>query len=186
MPKRRLAAALAGAGQLRALLRPGAVAERVNTHAAPSAVVVVGAADQRGVPVADSATLAPKLVFAACRSSFGPCCVQVVPERVNTHAAPRVAAVVAGAADQRRVPVRRQRHAGAEPAGPLSPLAVSFGPCCVQVLPERVNTHAAPTPSLSSGPPISAVFPSADSATLTPKPAPAALVAARSASVPAG
>src|SRR6478609_3456023 len=52
---------------------------------------------------------------------------------------------------------------------PTSPLPVSFAPCCSQVEPERVKTHAAPTPALSLPPPISAVSPSADSPTLKAK-----------------
>src|SRR5579862_895507 len=51
---------------------------------------------------------------------------------------------------------------------PISPLPVSLRPCCVQTPPERVNTQAAPTLPLSPGPPIRAVFPSADNATLLP------------------
>ena len=52
--------------------------------------------------------------------------------------------------------------------GPRASVAVSFGPCWVQVEPERVNTHAAPTLPLSHEPPIRAVLPSADSATVEP------------------
>ena len=59
------------------------------------------------------------------------------------------------------------------PPAPVSPVPVSLPPCCVQVEPVRVNTHAAPRLPLSPGPPIRAVFPSADSATLKPNlPAP--------------
>src|SRR5436189_267713 len=55
----------------------------------------------------------------------------------------------------------------------LAPVAVSFGPCWRHVLPERVNTHAAPRPPASAKPPISAVAPSPDRARLAPKsPAP--------------
>ncbi len=52
---------------------------------------------------------------------------------------------------------------------PLSPAALSSGPCCVQVLPERANVQAPPTLVLASLAPISAVPPSADSAVLVPK-----------------
>src|SRR2546421_656919 len=55
------------------------------------------------------------------------------------------------------------------PASPLSSLGTIFSPCCVQVEPERVNTHApplglhpAPSPQ-ASGVPMSAVLPSEDS-----------------------
>src|SRR5215831_1439777 len=51
---------------------------------------------------------------------------------------------------------------------PLAPAAVSFDPSWVQVEPERLNSHTAPASPSSSGPPISAVFPSEDSATLRP------------------
>ena len=59
--------------------------------------------------------------------------------------------------------------------GALSPVAVNFGPCWVQVPAESVNVHAAPEPS--RGPPISAVPASVDSDTLWPKHALAALIA---------
>jgi hypothetical protein len=36
---------------------------------------------------------------------------------------------------------------------------VSLGPCCDQVVTERVNTHAAPFPEASPEPPINAVLP---------------------------
>src|SRR6185437_10607144 len=55
-----------------------------------------------------------------------------------------------------------------EPKWPLpllSSLAVSFGPCWRQP-PGRVNIHAAPALASSNLPPISAVPPSAESATL--------------------
>ncbi len=58
-------------------------------------------------PSATSATLVPNWLFGAASSfgtSFCPCCVQVDPERMNTHAAP-VAGVVDLAADQGRVAV---------------------------------------------------------------------------------
>src|SRR5205085_12473304 len=48
-----------------------------------------------------------------------------------------------------------------------SPL-VSLGPCCDQLPPARTNTHAAPAPALSTGPPISAVLPSAETGTRNP------------------
>src|SRR5439155_1088757 len=47
-----------------------------------------------------------------------------------------------------------------------SSLPVSFAPCWVHFPSERVNTHAEPEPS--SGPPISAVLPSEETATLAP------------------
>src|SRR5262249_37801236 len=52
-------------------------------------------------------------------------------------------------------------------AAPDSPPPSSFA-CWVQVEPERVKTHAAPFSVLFLGPPISAVLPLGDSATLKP------------------
>ena len=55
------------------------------------------------------------------------------------------------------------------PEAPLSPVPVSFGPCGVHSDFElSVNTQAAPSPPLSPEPPISAVLPSEESATLEP------------------
>ena len=51
---------------------------------------------------------------------------------------------------------------------PRDPLPTSFAPCCVQVVPLRVKTQAAPTNPLSPGPPTIAVVPSAESATADP------------------
>src|SRR5262245_28414969 len=95
--------------------------------------------------------------------SFGPCCVHVDPERVNTHTAP--AALSNGPPITAVLPSEESATSWPKRAAPLSPLPVSFGPCCVQVEPERVKTHAAPMPPLSPPPPTSAVLPSAESAT---------------------
>src|ERR1019366_1205723 len=54
-------------------------------------------------------------------------------------------------------------------AFPSAPVPTSLPPCCVHTLPERVKTHAAPAPPLSSGPPTMAVLPSADNATEEPR-----------------
>jgi hypothetical protein len=51
---------------------------------------------------------------------------------------------------------------------PVIPVGVIFT-CWVHVVPERVNTNAAPLAEFSLGEPTSAVLPSADSATLHPK-----------------
>src|SRR5713226_5327247 len=51
---------------------------------------------------------------------------------------------------------------------PTAPVPTSLAPCWLHTPAERVNTHAAPTPPLSPGPPTKAVFPSADSATDVP------------------
>ena len=56
-----------------------------------------------------------------------------------------------------------------KPCWEVIPLgSTSLPPCCVQFPPLSVNTHAAPTPSLSPGPPMMAVVPSLDSATEKP------------------
>ena len=84
---------------------------------------------------------------------------------MNTHAAP-VSPLSRGAADQRGVAVGGQRHGAAEPAGTGLPAAGElFALLRPGFAPERVNTHAAPAVSVVDGPPISAVLPSAESAT---------------------
>src|SRR5262249_57332754 len=116
----------------------------------------------------DSATAAPNWAepLAPAAVSFEPSWVQVAPERLNTHAAPAspsssgppISAVFPSEDSATLVPT---------PATiPVIPLPVSFDPCWLQFSPERVNTHPAPFPASSSGPPISAVFPFEDSATL--------------------
>jgi hypothetical protein len=51
---------------------------------------------------------------------------------------------------------------------PTSPPPVSFAPCWTHAVPERPNAQAAPLTGSSLGPPIRAVLPSAESATLRP------------------
>ena len=153
--------------------------ERVNTHTAPVAMSSSGPADQRGVAVFGQRNAVAEFAFSALARpvSFAPCWVQVEPVR-SEHPRRAGAAVVGRPADQRRVAVGGERHACAEfafsglAAALVGALPVqsptSFSPCWVQADPERVNTHAAPTPPLSAGPPINAVSPSAESATLLP------------------
>ena len=204
-----------------------------NTQAAPTPLLSVGAADQRGVAFGGErdarAEGAFAGLFAAFPVSFSPCCAHVVPERVNTHAAP-VPSLSSGRADQRGVCLGGQRHACAEFAraglaaaavsfspcwvhfsararehprradclrcrsgrrsarccrrrraprllpnspAPVSPLPVSFSPCWVHVS-ARAREHPSGADAvLSVGPPISAVLPSEESATLAPNsPAP--------------
>src|ERR1700733_3810311 len=99
--------------------------------------------------------------------SFGPCCLQVEPDRVKTHAAP------AGSLSSQpptRAVLPLPDSATPEPKlPPTVSLPTSFGPCCVHVEPERVNTHAAPRELSSPVAPMRAVLPSADRATLAPK-----------------
>ena len=87
--------------------------------------------------------------------SAAPCRAHVPSERKN-----------ATPADQRCGPVPRQCHIV---ANSLTALVVSFEPCWVQTDPARVNTHAAPQRCPKNGPPIKAVSPSSDNATLAPK-----------------
>ena len=104
----------AGAGQLRALLGPGRCPFALNAHAAPAASLSSGAADHGGVPVARQRHVVAEGGGAAetgdqLRALLAP----ADPERVNDPGrADEV--VVVGAADQRGVPVARQRDAGAE------------------------------------------------------------------------
>ena len=133
----------------------------MNTHAAPTPVVVAGAADQRVVVVLGptSATLVPNSPVPALAAA-GELCALLGPGRARAREHPRRADafVVAGAADQRVVVVPSTESATLSPnsPAPASSLPVSFAPCWVQVVPERMNTHAAPTLPLSLGPPISA------------------------------
>jgi hypothetical protein len=53
-------------------------------------------------------------------------------------------------------------------ACPTAPEPTSFVDCWVQTPPFRVQTHAAPPPLLSLGPPTMAVLPSAEMATELP------------------
>ena len=92
----------------------------------------------------------------------------------NTHAAPTPVACPSGASSPpppiSAVSPSEERPTPSPKLGlrPLESLGVSFSPCRVQAPPERVNTHAAPWKELSPLPPIRAVLPSEESATLTP------------------
>jgi len=68
----------------------------------------------------------------------------VVPARVNAQAAP-VQSLSHGPLTRAVFPFADRATLYPNSAVPDSPLPVSFEPCCVQVLPERVKTHAAPT-----------------------------------------
>src|SRR5271166_1270298 len=142
--------------------------ERANIHAAPR-LSSSGAPTRATLPSDDSATLVPKVPSPPSSPppvSLSPCWVQVEPERANTHAAPMP--------PSSRAPPTRAVPASADSATlvPNSPLPASPSPCssacCVHVAPERVNTHAAPAWVEFSSPPIRAVLPSPDSATLRP------------------
>ena len=112
-------------------------------------------------------------------TSLAPRWIHAPGEPVNTHAAPRsplsfgapISAVLALPDSARLKP---NSPAPFSPMPWLVQLAVqsptSLGPCWVVAPGEPTNNHAAPTLPLSNGAPISAVLPSADSATLTPNP----------------
>ena len=109
--------------------------------------------------------------------SLAPCWLHVEPDRVNTHAAP--APVAPSKSPPMRAVLPSADRATLDPnaAPAVAPPPVSFGPCWLQLPPDRVNTHAAPLARLSLSPPTSAVLPSDDSATLIPTDPGAALVA---------
>src|SRR5262245_23884806 len=120
---------------------------------------------------ADSATDVPKPATAPGPTNLF-CCVQTPALRVNTHAAP--------AAPRPNGTCRSHRLSPGPPTMAVSPSAdnatdmpwralptpsvpTSFLPCCVQMPPLRVNTHAAPVLLLSDHPPTMAVLPSEES-----------------------
>src|SRR6516165_7610838 len=141
---------------------------RVNTHAAPVLPLSDHPPTMAVLPSAESATDMPWRAFptAPVPTSFLPCCVQVPPLRVNTHAPsapqPPTTAVLPSAESATDIP-----WPGGN-GGSLAPLPTSLLPCCVQILPLRVKTHAAPVVLLSLGPPMMAVLPSEERATDAP------------------
>jgi hypothetical protein len=148
--------------------------ERVNTQAAPTLPLAAGPPTSAVLPsLEESATLVPNWPepISPLPVSFAPCGVQVEPERVNTHAAPTLA-LSPGPPSSAVLPSGESATLEPTSPAPTSPEpsknSWSFAPCWVQVEPERVNTQAAPTLLLSAGPPISAVLPSEESATLEP------------------
>src|SRR5262245_24121752 len=80
--------------------------------------------------------------------SFGPCCVQVAPDRVKTHAAPNSFASSYGPPPIAVFPSAESATLDPRPLPPLAPPGVSCPPCCVQLPPERVNTVSVPVPPL--------------------------------------
>src|SRR5207249_5017877 len=117
-------------------------------------------------PSADSAVPMPNsaLPTSSAPVSLGPCCDQLPSERTNTHAAPTLE-LSTGPPMSAVLPSEETETRNPKRALPTSSAPVSLGPCCDQLPSERTNTHAAPTPPLSPGPPTTAVFPSAESAT---------------------
>src|SRR6516165_3372043 len=141
---------------------------RVNTHAAPALPLSDHPPTMAVLPSADNATDMPWRAFptAPLPTSFLPCCVQVPPLRVNTHAPsapqPPTMAVLPSAESATDIP-----WPGGNGGSPAS-LPTSLLPCCVQILPLRVKTHAAPVVLLSLGPPMMAALPSEERATDAP------------------
>src|SRR5262245_7317435 len=143
---------------------------RVNAHVAPMPPLSPGPPRTAVLPSSDSATDRPCWAppTAPLPISLAPCWVQTPPLRVNTHAAPRL---LLSALPPTMAVLPSSDRATESPwkmKDPTPPVPTSFGPCCVQTPPLRVNTHAAPTKPLSLFPPTMAVLPSPDSATEAP------------------
>src|ERR1700694_3787803 len=118
--------------------------ERTNTHAPAATPLGVILPISAVLPSAESAMLDPNSFGSVVGGgpitwSFGPCWVQVLPERVNTHTAPLLSP--AGPLIRAVFPSADSATRAPKPAAPVSPLPVSLDPCCVHVLPERVNTQ---------------------------------------------
>src|SRR5262249_59614175 len=109
------------------------------------------------LPSAESATDMPWRAFptAPLPTSFLPCCVQVAPLRVNTHAPsapqPPTMAVLPSAESATEIP-----WPGGNGGSP-PPLPTSLLPCSVPILPLRLKTPAAPDVPFSLGPPLTPV-----------------------------
>src|SRR5262249_23658901 len=147
--------------------------DRVNTHAAPTWLLSKLPPIRAVLPSAESAVLFPKpgLPTKPVGTSAGPCCAQETPERTNTN--PEPGAPAAGARARAVSPSAESATLGPSAAPGLATVSLD---CWVQVTPERMKAHTAPAPLLSPSPPISAVFPSAESAMPSPKsPAPISL-----------
>src|SRR5262249_21000573 len=114
-------------GSTRVTLRPET---GTNTHAAPIASGLLSPAPPIRAAVEESATLMPKVPvpISPLAISFGSC-VQVEPERVKTHAAP-ISLLSLGAPMRAVFPSDDSATAYAKSPVPISPLPVSFGPCC--------------------------------------------------------
>ena len=141
----------AAVGQLLPLLGPARPRAREHPRR-PETAVVAGAADQRRVAVRRQRhAVAERWPLRRCSPRCSRSASALLgPARPRAREHPRrpETAAVDGAADQRRVAVGRQRHAGAELALPLSPVPraaaavhpVSFDPCWVQLDP-RAREH---------------------------------------------
>src|SRR5271165_4267071 len=99
--------------------------------------------------------------------SFPPSCTQAAPERLNTHAAPW-SPLSPGSPTSAVLPSADRATLAGGYSGPISsPLAAKSPACTLHVEPERMNTDARPA---LLGVAMSAVLPSAESATLLPNP----------------
>src|SRR5580765_1605784 len=148
-------------------------ARYTNTHAAPALLASVGPPTRAVLASADDAAEVPWPVLPAPPDPIdtSPNWPQAPLLRVYTHVAPAPGAptmtVLPSPETDTDAPWRR----------PADPSPTSLAPCWVHTPPLRVYTHTAPADALSSGPPTTAVFPSADSATDCPWcPAPTAPV----------
>src|SRR5882724_6015393 len=106
---------------------------------------------------------APALPTAPLPTSL-PCWSHTPLVRVYTHAAPALP-LSCGPPTIAVFPSAESATELPWDALPNAPLPISLSPCWVHTPFARANIHAAPAPPLSCGPPIIAVFPSADSAT---------------------
>src|SRR5580765_1936999 len=148
-------------------------ARYTNTHAAPALLASVGPPTRAVLASADDAAEVPWPVLPAPPDPIdtSPNWPQAPLLRVYTHVAPAPGSptmtVLPSPETDTDAPWRR----------PADPSPTSLAPCWVHTPPLRVYTHTAPADALSSGPPTTAVFPSADSATDCPWcPAPTAPV----------
>src|SRR5580658_6986345 len=146
-----------------------APADSTNPHTAPTPELSPLPPNKAVAPSPDNATVMPSVAVptAPVPTSFNPCWVQAVPERVNTHAAP-TEALSYGPPIKAVSPSDDRLTELPCAALPIAPLPTNLGPCWLQTAPARTNTQDAPAPEASPYPPSSAVLPSADKATDAP------------------
>src|SRR5689334_10379605 len=145
-----------------------------NTHAAPALLLSPGPPTTAALASGANATDVPWPVEPSPPEpiSRSPNGLHTPPVRVIVNAAP-----APGAPTRAVLPSPATDTDDPYWIGPAELPLVSFAPCCDHAPPLRVYIHTAPAEALSSGPPTSAVLPSADSATDCPScPAPTAPV----------
>src|SRR5580704_4491657 len=137
-----------------------------NTHASPVKRKGVTPPIRAVAPLLASATLAPNapLALSSPPISCEPASLQAEPERVKTHAEP-ASLFSWGSPTSATFPLPESATLEPKLLPAVAP-PVSLGPCWDQLDPERVYTQAEPALAASSGPPIRAVSPLSDSATL--------------------